>query len=36
MAIATKQEFIDFAFRKLGAPVIQINVDPQQAEDRLQ
>ena len=36
MAIATKQEFIDFTFRKLGAPVIQINVDPQQAEDRLQ
>lgn len=36
MAIASKQEFIDFAFRKLGAPVIQINVDPQQAEDRLQ
>lgn len=35
MAIASKQEFIDFAFRKLGAPVIQINVDPQQAQDRL-
>ena len=36
MAIATKQEFIDFTFRKLGAPVVQINVDPQQAEDRLE
>jgi len=35
MAIASKQEFIDYTFRKLGAPVIQINVDPQQAEDRL-
>lgn len=35
MAITTKQEFIDYTFRKLGAPVIQINVDPEQAEDRL-
>jgi len=35
MAITTRQEFIDYTFRKLGAPVIQINVDPEQAEDRL-
>lgn len=35
MAIGTKQEFIAFAFRKLGAPVIQVNIDPQQAEDAL-
>ena len=35
MAISTRQEFIDYTFRKLGAPVIQINVDPEQAEDRL-
>lgn len=35
MAITTKQEFIDYTFRRLGAPVIQINVDPEQAEDRL-
>lgn len=35
MPISTRQEFIDYTFRKLGAPVIQINVDPEQAEDRL-
>lgn len=35
MAISTRQEFIDYTFRKLGAPVIQINIDMQQAEDRL-
>jgi len=36
MSIATRQEFIDYTFRALGAPVVQINVDPQQAEDRLE
>jgi hypothetical protein len=35
MAITTRQDFINFTFRKLGAPVIQINVDAEQAEDRL-
>lgn len=35
MIPATRQEFIDYCYRSLGAPVIQINVDPQQAEDRL-
>lgn len=36
MAIATtRQEFIEYCFRALGAPVIQINIDQQQAEDRL-
>jgi hypothetical protein len=35
MAITTRDEFINYAFRTLGAPVIQINVDPEQAEDRL-
>lgn len=35
MPIASRQEFIEFTFRKLGAPVLQINVDPEQAEDRL-
>jgi len=34
-SITTRQEFIDYTFRSLGAPVIQINIDPQQAEDRL-
>lgn len=35
MSISTRQEFIDYTYRALGAPVVQINVDPQQAEDRL-
>ena len=35
MAITTQQEFIDFAFRRLGAPVLQVNIDPQQAIDCL-
>lgn len=35
MAITSRQEFIDYSLRTLGAPVIQINVDPQQIEDRL-
>ena len=35
MAVTTRQEFIDYCFRSLGAPVVQINVDRQQAEDRL-
>jgi len=35
MAITSRQEFIDYTLRSLGAPVIQINVDPQQVEDRL-
>lgn len=35
MAITTRQQFIDYTFRHLGAPVVQVNVDPQQAEDRL-
>ena len=35
MPINTRQDFIDYCFRELGSPVVQINVDPQQAEDRL-
>jgi len=35
MPITTRQEFIDYTMRSLGAPVVQINVDPQQIEDRL-
>jgi hypothetical protein len=35
MATTTRQEFIDYTYRHLGAPVVQINVDQQQAEDRL-
>lgn len=36
MAITTKQEFIDYTLRQLGAPVVQINVDAQQVADRLE
>ena len=35
MAITTRQDFIDYCYRYLGAPVVQVNIDPQQAEDRL-
>jgi hypothetical protein len=35
-AITTKDGLIDYAFRRLGAPVIEINVDRQQAEERLE
>jgi hypothetical protein len=35
MAATTRQQFIDYCFRSLGAPVVQVNIDPQQAEDRL-
>lgn len=35
MSITTRQEFIDYTYRRLGAPVIQINIDAEQAEDRL-
>lgn len=31
----TRQELIDYALRKLGAPVIEINVDADQLEDRV-
>jgi hypothetical protein len=35
MAIATREQFIDYCLRSLGAPVIEINVDPDQIEDRI-
>ena len=35
MPIATKQEFIDYCLRALGEPVVEINVDDQQVEDRV-
>jgi hypothetical protein len=35
MPITSRQEFIDYTLRSLGAPVVQINVDSQQVEDRL-
>jgi len=33
--ITNRQQFKDYCLRRLGAPVIQINVDDQQVEDRL-
>lgn len=35
MAIRTRQGLIDYALRNLGHPVIQINVDEDQLEDRV-
>jgi hypothetical protein len=35
MAISTRQELIDYCLRRLGDPVIEINVDDQQVEDRI-
>jgi hypothetical protein len=31
----TRDEFIDFCLRKLGAPVVDINVDTEQIDDRV-
>lgn len=33
--IQTRQQFTDYCLRKLGAPVIDINVDPDQVDDRI-
>ncbi len=30
---ATRQQLIDYCFRKLGAPVLEINVDDDQVDD---
>lgn len=35
MATYTRAEFTDYCLRKLGAPVLQINVAPEQVEDRV-
>lgn len=35
MAIASRQDLIDYCLRRLGAPVIEINVDDDQIEDRV-
>lgn len=31
----TRQQLIDYCLRRLGSPVIEINVDPEQIEDRI-
>ena len=35
MAISSRQGLIDYCFRRLGFPVIEINVDDDQVEDRI-
>ena len=35
MTIATRQELKQYCLRELGAPVIEINVDDDQLEDRI-
>lgn len=35
MPVTTRQELIDYCLRKLGAPVIEINIDADQIEDRV-
>lgn len=35
MAVTSRQGLIDYSLRKLGDPVIEINVDPDQLEDRV-
>jgi len=35
MAVTSRTELIDYALRELGDPVIEINVDDQQIEDRV-
>jgi hypothetical protein len=36
MAVTTRQELKDYCLRRLGYPVIEINVDDDQVEDRIQ
>lgn len=33
--VRSRDEFIDYCFRQLGEPVIQVNIDQEQAEDRV-
>lgn len=35
MALSTRQELIDYCLRRLGFPVIEINVDEDQVNDRI-
>jgi hypothetical protein len=32
---STRQQLIEYCLRKLGEPVVEINVDDQQVEDRV-
>ena len=35
MAISSRDDFKEYCLRKLGKPVIEINVDDDQVEDRV-
>jgi hypothetical protein len=35
MAVATRQQLIDYCLRSLGEPVVEVNLDDQQIEDRV-
>jgi hypothetical protein len=35
MPTTTRQQLIDYCLRQLGEPVVEVNVDPQQVEDRV-
>lgn len=35
MSVSTRQQFIEYCLRNLGAPVLEINVDQDQIEDRI-
>lgn len=35
MSVSTRQQFINYCLRKLGAPVVEVNIDPDQIEDRI-
>ena len=35
MAVTTRQSLIDYCLRELGEPVVEINIDDQQVEDRV-
>ena len=35
MAISSRQQFKDYILRRLGSPVIEINVDDEQVEERI-
>jgi len=35
MAVNSRDELVDYCLRKLGSPVIEINVDPDQVSDRI-
>lgn len=36
MAITSKQGLVDYALRSLGAPILEINIDDEQLEDRVE